>query len=167
VIIILCFDLWSLHLDLSEAFVITPNDSGYSYRQLQDSTCALTHRPTYPKQLDCDLWPAPVLQASRDYPSNTRGMMHSCTCMMYYHTCALLWCSTGISEAEAWCCHIPYICASHLKFQIQDLIHIQYNKLLNLYPVHITLNTAYFLHFVYSPFQYLSYSYFQLCLLIC
>jgi len=40
------------------------------------------------------------------------------------------------------------------------------DKLLHSYPVHITLNTAYFLHLVYPPFQYISYAYFRLCLLI-
>jgi len=31
----------------------------------------------------------------------------------------------------------------------------------------IMLNTAYFLHTVYLPFQYIGYVYFRLCLLIC
>jgi len=47
-----------------------------------------------------------------------------------------------------------------------DLIQIHYNKLLHSYPIHIMLNTAYFLHSVYLPFQYISYAHFQLCLLI-
>jgi len=51
--------------------------------------------------------------------------------------------------------------------QIQsDPIQIHYNKLLHSYPVHITLNTAYFLHSVYLPFWYIGYAYFWLCLLI-
>jgi len=64
--------LWPLVIaskDLPEAFIIVPYDSGYNYHWLQDSTCALVHWPTYPKRLDCDLWPVPVLQASWDYPS--------------------------------------------------------------------------------------------------
>jgi len=47
-----------------------------------------------------------------------------------------------------------------------DLYRIRHNKLLHSYPVHITLNTAYFLHLVYLPFRYIGYAYFQLCLLI-
>jgi hypothetical protein len=51
--------------------------------------------------------------------------------------------------------------------QIQsDPIQIHYDKLLHSYPVHITLNTAYFLHLVYLPFWYIGYAYFQLCVLI-
>jgi len=48
-----------------------------------------------------------------------------------------------------------------------DPYRIRYNKLLHSYPVHIMLNTAYFLHSVYLPFQYIGYAHFQLCLLIC
>jgi len=48
-----------------------------------------------------------------------------------------------------------------------DPYRIRYDKLLHSYPVHITLNTAYFLHLVYLPFQYIGYAYFRLCLLIC
>jgi len=51
--------------------------------------------------------------------------------------------------------------------QIQsDPYRIHHNKLLHSYPVHITLNTAYFLHLVYLPFWYIGYVYFRLCLLI-
>jgi len=48
-----------------------------------------------------------------------------------------------------------------------DPFQIRYNKLLHSYPVHIMLNTAYLLHSVYLPFQYIGYAHFQLCLLIC
>jgi hypothetical protein len=66
-----CFALTFGHriFNLSEAFIVILDNLGYSYRRLQDSTRALPHQPTYPKWLDCDLWPAPVLQAVRDYPS--------------------------------------------------------------------------------------------------
>jgi hypothetical protein len=37
------------------------------------------------------------------------------------------------------------------------------DKLLHSYPVHITLNTAYFLHLVFLPFWYIGYAYFRLC----
>jgi len=47
-----------------------------------------------------------------------------------------------------------------------DLYQIRHNKLLHSYPVHIMLNTAYFLHLVYLSFWYISYAYFRLCLLI-
>jgi hypothetical protein len=47
-----------------------------------------------------------------------------------------------------------------------DPYRICYDKLLHSYPVHITLNTAYFLHLVYLPFRYIGYAYFRLCLLI-
>jgi hypothetical protein len=47
-----------------------------------------------------------------------------------------------------------------------DLYWIRYDKLLHSYPVHIMLNTAYFLHLVYLPFWYIGYAYFRLCLLI-
>jgi len=48
-----------------------------------------------------------------------------------------------------------------------DLYWIRYDKLLHSYPVHIMLNTAYFLHLVYLPFRYIDYAYFWLCTLIC
>jgi hypothetical protein len=48
-----------------------------------------------------------------------------------------------------------------------DPYQIHHNKLLHSYPVHIMLNTAYFLHLVYLPFWYIGYAYFWLCLLIC
>jgi hypothetical protein len=48
-----------------------------------------------------------------------------------------------------------------------DPYQIHYDKLLHSYPVHIMLNTAYFLHLVYLPFWYIGYAYFWLCLLIC
>jgi len=44
-----------------------------------------------------------------------------------------------------------------------DPYQIRHDKLLHSYPVHITLNTAYFLHLVYPPFWYISYAYFRLC----
>jgi len=47
-----------------------------------------------------------------------------------------------------------------------DPYQIHHDKLLHSYPVHITLNTAYFLHLVYLPFRYISYACFRLCLLI-
>jgi len=47
-----------------------------------------------------------------------------------------------------------------------DPYQIHHDKLLHSYPVHITLNTAYFLHLVYPPFQYIGYAFFRLCLLI-
>jgi len=47
-----------------------------------------------------------------------------------------------------------------------DPYQIRHDKLLHSYPVHITLNTVYFLHLVYLPFRYISYAYFRLCLLI-
>ncbi|KAG2095756.1 hypothetical protein BD769DRAFT_1369725, partial [Suillus cothurnatus] len=52
------------------------------------------------------------------------------------------------------------------QIQSTDLYRIRHDKLLHSYPVHITLNTAYFLHLVYPPFQYISYVHFWLCLLI-
>jgi len=52
------------------------------------------------------------------------------------------------------------------QIQSTDPYQIRHDKLLHSYPVHITLNTAYFLHLVYLPFQYISYAYFWLCLLI-
>jgi hypothetical protein len=52
------------------------------------------------------------------------------------------------------------------QIQCTDPLQIQYNKLFNSYPAYITLNTAYFLHSLYSTFQCFGYSYFQLCLLI-
>jgi len=74
-------------------------------------------------------------------------------------------------------CHIPYIRASHPKFRMSDpirsdqirstdLYRIHHDKLLHSYPVHITLNTAYFLHLVYPPFRCIGYAFFRLCLLI-
>jgi hypothetical protein len=58
---------------------------------------------------------------------------------------------------------------SHFLSEVPDVRfnHICYDKLLYSYPVHITLNTADFLHLVYLPFWYISYAYFWLCLLIC
>jgi len=53
------------------------------------------------------------------------------------------------------------------QIQSTDPYRIRHNKLLHSYPVHITLNTTYFLHLVYLPFQYIGYAYFRLCLLIC
>jgi len=44
-----------------------------------------------------------------------------------------------------------------------DLYWIHCDKLLHSYPIHITLNTAYFLHLVYLPFRYIGYAYFRLC----
>jgi len=44
-----------------------------------------------------------------------------------------------------------------------DPYRIHYNKLLHSYPVHITLNTAYFLHLVYPPFWFIGYAFFRLC----
>jgi hypothetical protein len=44
-----------------------------------------------------------------------------------------------------------------------DLYRIRHNKLLHSYPVHITLNTAYFLHLVYPPFWFIGYAFFRLC----
>jgi len=45
---------------------------------------------------------------------------------------------------------------------MSDLIRsdpqICHDKLLYSYPVHITLNTAYFLHLVYHPFWYIGYA---------
>jgi hypothetical protein len=52
------------------------------------------------------------------------------------------------------------------QIQSTDSYQIHYDKLLHSYPVHITLNTAYFLHLVYLPFQYIGYAYFRLWLLI-
>jgi len=43
-----------------------------------------------------------------------------------------------------------------------DPYRIRHDKLLHSYPVHITLNTAYFLHLVYHPFQYIGYAFFRL-----
>jgi len=49
---------------------------------------------------------------------------------------------------------------------MSDLIRsdpqIRHDKLLHSYPVHITLNTAYFLHLVFLPFWYIGYAYFRL-----
>jgi hypothetical protein len=36
----------------SEAFVVTPDDFGYSSQRLQDSTRLLAHQPLHPKRLD-------------------------------------------------------------------------------------------------------------------
>jgi hypothetical protein len=44
-----------------------------------------------------------------------------------------------------------------------DPYWIRHNKLLHSHPVHITLNTAYFLHLVYPPFWCIGYAFFQLC----
>jgi hypothetical protein len=44
-----------------------------------------------------------------------------------------------------------------------DPYRIRYDKLLHSYPVHITLNTAYFLHLVYPPFRFIGYAFFRLC----
>jgi len=44
-----------------------------------------------------------------------------------------------------------------------DLYRIRHDKLLHSYPVHITLNTAYFLHLVYPPFRFIGYAFFRLC----
>jgi len=52
------------------------------------------------------------------------------------------------------------------QIQSTDLYRIHHDKLLHSYPVHITLNTAYFLHLVYPPFRYIGYAFFWLCLLI-
>jgi hypothetical protein len=52
------------------------------------------------------------------------------------------------------------------QIQSTDPYRICYDKFLHSYPVHITLNTAYFLHLVYLPFRYIGYVYFWLCLLI-
>jgi hypothetical protein len=49
------------------------------------------------------------------------------------------------------------------QIQSTDPYRIHHDKLLHSYPVHITLNTAYFLHLVYPPFQYIGYAYFRLC----
>jgi hypothetical protein len=47
-----------------------------------------------------------------------------------------------------------------------DPYQIRYDKLLHSYPVHITLNTAYFLHLVYPPFRFIGYAFFGYVLLI-
>jgi hypothetical protein len=52
------------------------------------------------------------------------------------------------------------------QIQSTDPYWIRHDKLLHSYPVHIMLNTAYFLHLVYLPFRYIGYAYFRLCLLI-
>jgi len=44
-----------------------------------------------------------------------------------------------------------------------DPYRIRHDKLLHSYPVHITLNTAYFLHLVYPPFRFIGYAFFRLC----
>jgi hypothetical protein len=44
-----------------------------------------------------------------------------------------------------------------------DPYWIHHDKLLYSYPVHITSNTAYFLHLVYPPFWYIGYAYLWLC----
>jgi len=49
------------------------------------------------------------------------------------------------------------------QIQSTDLYWIHHDKLLHSYPVHIILNTAYFLHLVFLPFWYISYAYFWLC----
>jgi hypothetical protein len=51
------------------------------------------------------------------------------------------------------------------QIQSTDPYRIRYDKLLHSYPVHITLNTAYFLHLVYPPFQYIGYAYFWVLLI--
>jgi len=56
--------------------------------------------------------------------------------------------------------------SSGCQIRSTDPYRIHHNKLLHSYPVHITLNTAYFLHLVYLPFRYIGYAYFRLCLLI-
>jgi len=64
-------------------------------------------------------------------------------------------------------CHIPYIAllirSSRCQIRSTDPYWIHHDKLLHSYTVHITLNTAYFLHLVYLPFWYIGYAYFQLC----
>jgi len=87
----------------------------------------------------------------------------------------LWWLIISNSHSISWCLSYPI----HSRFSSKvpdtrsdqiwstDLFQIRYNKLLHSYPVHIMLNTAYFLHLVYLPFQYLGYAYFRLCLLIC
>jgi len=44
-----------------------------------------------------------------------------------------------------------------------DPYWICHDKLLHSYPVHIMLNTAYFLHLVYPPFRCIGYAFFRLC----
>jgi hypothetical protein len=68
-------------------------------------------------------------------------------------------------------CHIPYISrfssevpdARSDQIRSTDPYRIHHDKLLHSYPVHITLNTAYFLHLVYPPFWLIGYAFFRLC----
>jgi hypothetical protein len=73
------------------------------------------------------------------------------------------------------CQMLSYPIHSHFSSEVLDVrsdqirstdpYRIRHDKLLHSYPVHITLNTAYFLHLVYPPFRCIGYAFFRLCLL--
>jgi len=152
-------------------FSLSTNTSRWSMRCIRNSYCRMPSIwgqnmgvqlsmltvlcPEWPKQ---DRWNANWAHSCLSHVVEWGPLLWLCFCQYWVRRCVSYPIHSRFSS--------EVLDVRSNQIQSTDPYRIHHDKLLHSYPVHITLNTAYFLHLVYPPFWYIGYAYFRLCLLI-